>query len=145
MEGTEMELTPAAGGRRVVAVPSVGEDGLEARRSHHFGKSRCFTLVELTQGEIGDVRTVPNERHSEGGCQAAAQLLASEGASTLVAGGIGARPLAILNQAGIEVYFDKQRKTVAEAIAALAAGELRPIELDQTCSHHRGQEHEHTC
>jgi|BarGraIncu00421A_1022006.scaffolds.fasta_scaffold02852_2 predicted Fe-Mo cluster-binding NifX family protein len=145
MEGTETELQSAGRGRRLVAVPSVGEGGLQARRSSHFGKSPCFTLVELTQDEVGDVRTVPNERHSEGGCRAAAQLLAAEGASALVAGGIGARPLAVLNQAGIEVYFDKQRKTVAEAIAALAAGELRPIELDQTCSHHRGQEHEHTC
>jgi predicted Fe-Mo cluster-binding NifX family protein len=145
MEGTETELKRADRGRRVVAVPSVGEGGLEARRSSHFGKSPCFTLVELTQGQVGDVRIVPNGGHSEGGCRAAAQLLASEGASTLVAGGIGARPLAVLNEAGIEVYYDKQRKTVAEAIAALAAGELQPIELDQTCSHHQGQGHEHTC
>ena len=140
-----MELKSTAGDRRMVAVPSVSDDGLEARRSHHFGKTPCLTLVELTRGEVAEVRTVLNERHSEGGCQAAAQLLASEGASTLVAGGIGARPLAILNQAGIEVYFDKQRKTVAEAIAALAAGELQPIELDQTCSHHQGGAHEHAC
>jgi predicted Fe-Mo cluster-binding NifX family protein len=65
--------------------------------------------------------------------------------NALVVGGIGARPLAILGEAGIDVYFDKQRKTVAEAVAALAAGELRPVELDQTCSHHRGQENEHSC
>ena len=102
MERTETELRATSRGERVVAVPSVSDDGLEARRSHHFGKSRCFTLVELTPSGIGDVRTVSNERHSEGGCQAAAQLLASEGASTLVAGGIGARPLAVLYQAGIE-------------------------------------------
>jgi predicted Fe-Mo cluster-binding NifX family protein len=65
--------------------------------------------------------------------------------STLIAGGIGARPLAVLNEAGIEVYFDKQRKTVTEAIAALAAGELQPIALDQTCSHHQDEAHEHSC
>jgi predicted Fe-Mo cluster-binding NifX family protein len=145
MKGTETELQSAGRGRRVVAVPSVGEGGLGARRSQHFGKSLCFTLVELTQGEVGDVRVIPNERHSEGGCRVAAQLLASEGASALVAGGIGARPLAVLNEAGIEVYFDKQRKTVAEAITALVAGELEPIELDQTCSHYRGQGRKHSC
>jgi len=145
MEGTETDIQPAGRSRRVVAVPSVGEGGLQARRSSHFGKSPCFTLVELTQGEVGDVRVVPNERHSEGGCRVAAQLLAAEGVSSLVAGGIGARPLAVLNEAGIDVYFDKQRKTVAEAIAALAASELQPIELDQTCSHHQGQGHEHSC
>jgi predicted Fe-Mo cluster-binding NifX family protein len=132
-------------GGLVIAVASVGEGGLEARRSSHFGKSPNFTLVELANGEIEGVQVVANESHAESGCRGAAQLLASAKVNALVVGGIGARPLAILGEAGIDVYFDKQRKTVAEAVAALAAGELRPVELDQTCSHHRGQENEHSC
>lgn len=143
MEKTD---TSALGkGGLVVAVPSVGEGGLEARRSSHFGKSPNFTLVELASGEIEGVRVVANASHDEGGCRGAAQLLSSANVNALVAGGIGARPLGVLNEAGIAVYFDKQRKTVAEAVAALVAGELQPIELDQICSHHRGQEHEHSC
>ncbi len=132
-------------GGLVVAVPSVGAGGLEARRSSHFGKSPNFTLVELAGGEIERVQVVTNGSHEESGCRGAAQLLATAGVNTLVAGGIGARPLTILNEAGIDVYFDRQRKTVAEAVAALSAGELQPIELDQTCSHHRGSEREHSC
>jgi predicted Fe-Mo cluster-binding NifX family protein len=132
-------------GGLVVAVASVGEGGLEARRSSHFGKSPNFALVELVDGEIEGVQVVANESHAESGCRGAAQLLASATVNALVVGGIGARPLAILGEAGIDVYFDKQRKTVAEAVAALAAGELRPVELDQTCSHPRGQENEHSC
>ena len=132
-------------GGLVVAVPSVGEGGLEARRSSHFGKSPNFTLVELVSREIESVDVVANASHDEGGCRGAAQLLASAGVNALVAGGIGARPLGVLNEAGIDVYFDKQCKTVAEAVAALVAGELQSIELDQICSHHRGQEHKHSC
>jgi predicted Fe-Mo cluster-binding NifX family protein len=132
-------------GGLVVAVVSVGEGGLETRRSSHFGKSPNFTLVELANGEIEGVQVVANESHTESGCRGAAQLLASARVNALVVRGIGARPLAILGEAGIDVYFDKQRKTVAEAVAALAAGELRPVELDQNCSHHRGQENEHSC
>ncbi|MHB8059439.1 MAG: NifB/NifX family molybdenum-iron cluster-binding protein [Gaiellaceae bacterium] len=123
----------------------MGEGGLEARRSQHFGKSPNFTLVELAGGEIEGVRVLANESHAESGCRGAAQLLTSAKVSAVVAGGIGARPLAILGEAGIAVYFDKQRKTVAEAVAALAAGELQPIELDQTCSRHQGEGHEHSC
>jgi predicted Fe-Mo cluster-binding NifX family protein len=126
-------------------VPTAGEGGLEAKRSCHFGKSRCFTLIELTQGEIQGVRVVPNELHSEGGCRVAAQLLTSAGVNALVAGGIGARPLAILSEAGIEVYFDQQRETVGEVIRVFAAGELRPIEVNEICKNHRGQRHEHSC
>ena len=129
----------------LVAVPSVGAGGLEARRSSHFGKSPNFTLVELVNGKIEGVQVVANGSHAESGCRNAAQLLASARVDALVAGGIGARPLAILSEAGIDVYFDKQRKTVAEAVAALAAGELKSIEVDQTCSHHSGQEHEPSC
>jgi predicted Fe-Mo cluster-binding NifX family protein len=138
----------AQGGDRnniVVAVPSVGEGGLEARRSSHFGKSPCFTLVALAGGEIGDVRVVANEAHNEGGCRGAAQLLVSSGVNALVAGGIGARPLAILNESGVDVYFERQLRTVSEAVGAFAAGSLQPIELDQTCSHHQGQKHERSC
>ena len=129
----------------VVAVPSVGAGGLEARRSSHFGKSPSFTLVALTGGEIGDVRVVANEAHSEGGCRATAQLLVSSGVNALVAGGIGARPLAILNESGVDVYFERQLKTVREAVGAFASGSLQPIALDETCSHHQGQKHEHSC
>jgi predicted Fe-Mo cluster-binding NifX family protein len=139
------DTSASSQGELVVAVPSVGAGGLEARHSQHFGKSPCFTLVELVGGEIESVRVVANESHAESGCRGAAQLLASANVNALVAGGIGARPLAILGEAGIDVYFDKQRKTVVEAVAALAAEELQPIELNQTCSHHRGQDHEHSC
>ena len=141
MEKPDMSLPSADRGDFVVAVPSIGEGGLDARRSRHFGKSRNFTLIELTHGEIKSVRVVPNEPHSEGGCQVAAQLLASAGVNALVAGGIGARPLVILSEAGIDVYFDRQWKTVGEAVAALAAGELQLIAADQICNHHRGERH----
>jgi len=129
----------------VVAVPSVGVGGLEARRSSHFGKSPGFTLVTLVGSAIGDVRVVANEAHSEGGCQGTAQLLVSSGVNALVAGGIGARPLSALNEAGIDVYFEPTLKTVSEAVDAFAAGSLRAIDFDQTCSHHHGQEKEHSC
>ena len=145
MERSDMSVPLADRGDFVVAVPSVGEGGLDARRSHHFGKSCCFTAVELAAGKVEHVDVIPNGSHSEGGCRAAAQLLVSAGVNALVAGGIGARPLAILSEAGIDVYFDRQRKTVGEAVAALAAGELQPIATDQICSHHRGQPHGDSC
>jgi predicted Fe-Mo cluster-binding NifX family protein len=157
MERSDMPLSSGEGqGKRpmrqgadrnniVVAVPSVGEGGLEARRSSHFGRSPCFTLVDIAGGEIRDVRVVANEDHSKGGCRGAAQLLVSSGVDALVAGGIGARPLSILNEAGVDVYFEPALKTVSEAVDAFAAGSLRLVELDQTCSHHQGQEREHSC
>ena len=35
-----------------LAVPSMGEGGLEAERSGHFGHCDCFTIVDIVDGEI---------------------------------------------------------------------------------------------
>lgn len=35
-----------------LAVPSVGEGGLDAQRSAHFGHADCFTVVTIENGEI---------------------------------------------------------------------------------------------
>ncbi len=145
METSDMSMPSTERLGVVVAVPSVGEGGLDARRSQHFGKSPCFTAVEVTHGKVERVRVIPNGLHSEGGCRNAAQILAAAGVNALVAGGIGTRPLAILSDAGIDVYFDRQRKTVGEAVTAFATGQLQPIVTEQVCSHHRGQSHGDSC
>jgi predicted Fe-Mo cluster-binding NifX family protein len=54
--------------RMVLAIPSNGEGGLEGERSAHFGHCDCFTLVQIADAEIADVRVVGNPPHVEGGC-----------------------------------------------------------------------------
>ena len=35
-----------------LAVPTMGEGGLQAERSGHFGHCDCFTLIDIADGEI---------------------------------------------------------------------------------------------
>ena len=35
-----------------LAVPTMGEAGLESERAGHFGHCDCFTVVEIADGEI---------------------------------------------------------------------------------------------
>ena len=45
-----------------LAVPTMGEGGLQSERSGHFGHCDCFTLIDITDGEIGEVSIIDNPR-----------------------------------------------------------------------------------
>ncbi|MGB4593653.1 MAG: NifB/NifX family molybdenum-iron cluster-binding protein [Coriobacteriia bacterium] len=120
----------------VLAVPSVDEGGMDAERSGHFGRCDCFTVVEIVDGAVGTVRIVDNPPHVEGGCLRPVELLASNGVTALVVAGIGGRPLAGFNDAGITVYFDNERPVVGDAVAALIAGEVEVIDPGAVCGGH---------
>lgn len=45
-----------------LAVPSLGEGGLEAQRSGHFGHADCFTIVTIENGEITGTEIIDNPR-----------------------------------------------------------------------------------
>lgn len=122
--------------RLVLAVPSNEQGGLDAERSGHFGRCDCFTVVEIRDGAVEQVRIVANPPHEEGGCLRPVNLLASEGVNALVVAGIGGRPLAGFNDAGITVYFDNERPIVSEVVDALLAGVVEVIDPSYVCGGH---------
>lgn len=123
-------------GRIVLAVPSNGQGGLDAERSGHFGRCDCFTVVEIADGAIVDTRIVANPPHVEGGCLRPVNLLAGEGVNALVVGGIGGRPLAGFNDAGITVYFDNQVPLVRTIAELVAEGKVEVIDPSYVCGGH---------
>ena len=123
-------------GRIVLAVPSNGEGGLDAERSGHFGRCDCFTVVEIADGAIIGARIVANPPHEEGGCLRPVNLLAGEGVNALVVAGIGGRPLAGFNDAGITVYFDTQIPVVRGIAERVAAGTVEVIDPSYVCGGH---------
>ena len=122
--------------RMLLAIPSLGEGGLEAERSGHFGHCDCFTLVDVVDGEIADVRVVANPPHEEGGCLRPVNLLASHGVNALIAGGMGARPLAGFNEAGISVYFENQTPGIGDAVSLVLSGAVETMDARHVCGGH---------
>ena len=59
-----------------IAIPSMETGGLDGQRSGHFGHCDVFTLVDVVDGEIKSVTTVPNQGHVQGGCIIPVNLLA---------------------------------------------------------------------
>lgn len=119
-----------------IAVPSVGEGGLDGERSAHFGRCDCFTLVDLVDGQVADVRVVPNPAHREGGCLRPVELLASNGVDAIVTMGMGARPLAGFQAAGIGVYFENASPRVGDAMKRLLDGDLEVFDGTRSCGGH---------
>jgi predicted Fe-Mo cluster-binding NifX family protein len=123
-----------------IAFPSALPGGLEADLGAHFGHCDLYTLVEVEDGAVADVSTLPNVPHQQGGCMAPVQHLAAHGVGVLVAGGMGLRPLMGFNQVGIEVYYGAGAPNVGAALEAFLRGGLVRFSQEHTCGGGGGQQ-----
>lgn len=119
--------------KTLIAVPSSMPGGMEAPLGQHFGHCDLYTVIEIENGEIGKVATLPNVPHQQGGCMAPVNHLAQNGVNVLIAGGMGLRPLMGFNQVGIKVFFGNGAPTVGEAVQALIDGKLTEFTPQHTC------------
>ncbi len=116
-----------------IAIPSMGEGGLEGLRAGHFGHCEVFTFIDAEDGEIISVTTIQNKEHVQGGCMVPVNLLAEHKVNALIVGGIGMRPLMGFKQVGIDVYHDAERAEIKPVIDDMLAGKLPLISDDQVC------------
>jgi predicted Fe-Mo cluster-binding NifX family protein len=117
----------------VVAIPSTHPGGLNSALGAHFGHCDLYTVVEVVDGKVRHIRTLPNVPHHQGGCMAPVQHLAENGVQVLIAGGMGMRPLMGFHQMGIAVLYGAGSQTVGEAVTAYLAGTLQQFTSDFTC------------
>lgn len=117
----------------IVAIPSAHPGGLEATLGAHFGHCDLYTLVSIAEGEVKEVRTLPNVPHQQGGCMAPVNHLAQHGVQVLIAGGMGMRPLMGFHQMGITVLYGGSAQTVGEAVEGLLNGSLPQFTSEFTC------------
>ncbi len=119
--------------KRLVAIPSEQPGGLEAPVGQHFGHCDLYTVVEVEDGKVLSVGTLPNVPHQQGGCMAPVNFLAEQGVKALIAGGMGMRPLMGFQQVGIEVYFGGGAPTVGHAVSAFLVDGLQRFSTEFTC------------
>ena len=116
-----------------IAIPSEGEGGLDGIRAGHFGHCDVFTFIDLENGTIKEVSTIPNREHVQGGCMVPVNLLAEHNVNILVVGGIGMRPLMGFRQVGIDVYHDSVRRDIRPVVEDLIAGKVPMITDADVC------------
>lgn len=129
----------------LIAVPSDAPGGLDAAVSEHFGHCAAFTLVTVEDREVAAVEVAENSGHEQGGCMAPVNFLKGLGIDTLVAGGMGGRPLAGFQQVGIEVRSKEGAGSVREAVELFVSGGCPVFGEAQTCGGGEGScgGHEH--
>ncbi|MDY2776859.1 MAG: NifB/NifX family molybdenum-iron cluster-binding protein [Collinsella sp.] len=118
-----------------IAIPSVGEGGLEASRSAHFGHADCFTILDIDGGQVTLAGVIANPPHAEGGCMRPVGILADAGIDAIVAAGMGMRPMQGFAQAGIAVLHDADSPTVAAAAERVAQGQTEAMGPEHACHH----------
>lgn len=117
----------------LVALPTVAPGGMDASIDAHFGHCDLYTVVEIEDGKVKEVRTLPNVPHQQGGCMAPVNHLAQNNVKVLIAGGMGMRPLMGFHQVGIDVYHGNGTATVSAAIRAFIDGSLPRFSQEYTC------------
>ena len=104
----------------------------------HFGKTETFKVYEVEDNEVVSSEVISSNGTGHG---ALAGLLAEQGISVLICGGIGGGAQTALSEAGIEVCSGAQGNT-DEAVEAYLKGEL--TSAGTTCDHHHHEEG-HSC
>jgi predicted Fe-Mo cluster-binding NifX family protein len=126
-----------------IAVPVTTENQIDG----HFGHCESYGVYTISErNEITDVKKV---KSPEGcGCKSdIASVLASDGVTLMLAGGIGGGAVNVLNSNGIEVIRGCTGDAT-EAVKLYLSGET--VDSGNNCSHHdhhHGHHHEdgHVC
>ncbi len=118
-----------------VAVPSEAPGGLGAARSGHFGRTPCFTLVDILDDAIGGVTVVENESGGHHGSLSPVVVLSAHLVDAVIVTGIGHGSLLGCVQAGIRVFAGEDRPDVRGVVQAFLGAELSPVGPDATLLH----------
>ena len=114
-----------------IAIPTA-----DGKLCAHFGHCESFTFVDVNP-DTKEILNIENKVPEEGiSCQSASWI-SEQGANIVLAGGMGARPIAIFNQNGVKVVAGCPEIDIKEVVSAFLNSTL------VTGENSRGGEHSH--
>jgi predicted Fe-Mo cluster-binding NifX family protein len=114
-----------------IVVPAASQDGLNAYLAEHFGRAPYFAVVDLNEnGEIGDVKTVPNVEHYTGRMGQPHDVVLNLQPNAIITYGMGRRGIASFQAVGIAI-FKANANRVSDVISAYKENKLQ--ELTEGC------------
>ena len=118
-----------------IAVPSDEPGGLDAARSGRFRRSPCFTIVDVSDDVVVNVRVARNHRRPHDHGLTPILLLGENMVDVVIVAGIGSSSLLHCLQSGIRVFNGEDRADVRSVIEAFLDAELIPVGGDSTALH----------
>jgi predicted Fe-Mo cluster-binding NifX family protein len=120
--------------RERIVIPAEDGGGLNARLSRHFGRAPYFIVVDLENGEISSIQTVPNESEHFGGFGLPVDRILQLKPNAVITYGMGPKALGIFQEAGVAVLM-ANADTVREVVEAYRQNRLE--ELTEGCRYSR--------
>jgi predicted Fe-Mo cluster-binding NifX family protein len=121
-----------------IAIPSMSDRGMESDVCAHFDSCEYFTIVDVQDKSIAEIRAISNgSPDGEHNCVAPSIILESHNVETVLVSGIGGRPLMSLVEKKIKVFAGAAGK-VSDAVQDYNNGMLHELSTNGTCncSHH---------
>ena len=111
----------------------------------HFGHCEFYSIYNISdEGKIAEIKTIPSVQGC--GCKSnIAGVLASDGVTVMLAGGIGGGAINVLNIAGIDVIRGCEGDA-AEVVKSYIAGSIS--DSGESCHQHaahQGEGNGHQC
>lgn len=123
-----------------IAVPVTSENKID----DHFGHCEFYNVYSVSEkNEISDVQTIKAPQGC--GCKSnIASVLASQGVTVMLAGGIGGGAINVLNRSGIQVVRGCSGNA-AEVVKLYLAGKIN--DSGESCAQHEQHKGEggHSC
>jgi len=112
-----------------IVVSSAPPGGLDAAVDFRFARCAFFTVIDVDNGKIREVKAVANTVATapHGAGIQAVQLVSTLGANVVITGNVGPNAFMALQQIGIQVFSCPPGITVRDAVQKYLAGELPPI------------------
>jgi len=123
----------------IIAIPSMGNGGLNDQMSPRFGRCASFTFVEVENKEIKAVKTVPNPAaNAMGGAGVqATQIIGNNSANAVIVGFLGPNAASGLNALNLEIFqAPNQTMTIKEVINLYLEGKLQKVATSNVASHY---------
>ena len=113
-----------------LCIPTLDNQGLDARPSDHFGSAPFFTLVD---SETEEVVVISNgdRHHPHGRCNPVKHLV-GQSVDLVVCQGLGRRALTLLSEQGISVFIT-WKSSVSAILEAHRKGMLSRMTPEEAC------------
>ena len=106
--------------------------------SEHFGHCQAFAFVDVNNNSITEITMMDPPEHTPGSFP---KWVAANGATEVIAGGMGTKAVNLFNDAGVNVFVGAPVDTAANLVNQFLAGEL---DLSANyCNHDDDDKHEH--
>jgi predicted Fe-Mo cluster-binding NifX family protein len=116
-----------------ICIPVEENNGLKSQVNGHFGSSPCFVIYDTDSHETETVDN-GNAHHAHGMCHPLSMLNGKK-IDAVICGGMGARAVMKLNEAGIKA-FRSAGGTIEALILDLKNNTLEEITPSNACNHH---------